>query len=224
MNDGTITLDPKLPQTRRGAERRAALLDAANRLFLERGFDQVSLDDLVAEVGGSKAAIYQYFGNKQGLLVSLAEFRCQRFADEYELPTTLDGRYIGEILLIIARNLYQAFTRPDNIAFMRLIIQESQRDPHIAELAYNAGPHRGLTNTANLLKEAAALQQIDCPQPFESAVLFLGILRHAQWRLLVGLAPLEPEFDADSFLSYLVERFLLAHTVGLAPPILSGKR
>lgn len=220
MNDCPPLLDPKLPQTRRGAERRAALLDAANRLFLERGFDQVSLDDLVAEIGGSKAAIYQYFGNKQGLLVALAEFRCQRFADEYELPTTLGGRSIGEVLFIIARNLYQAFTRPDNIAFMRLIIQESQRDPHIAELAYNAGPRRGLNNTANLLQEATALGQIECPQPFESAVLFLGILRHAQWRLLVGLAPLEPELNSDSFLRYLVERFLAAHTIGLIPPSL----
>lgn len=203
----------KAPQTRRGAERRAALLDAANRLFLQRGYDQVSLDDLVAEVGGSKAAIYQYFGNKKGLLVALAEFRCESFFNEYDLPRSLGTRHIRDVLLTIASELYQAFTRADNIAFMRLIIQESQRDPEMAALAYNAGPRRGLNNTANILQEASANGQIDCPRPFESSVLFLGILRHAQWRLLVGLPPLEPELQPESFLSYLVDRFLAAHRV-----------
>ena len=46
-----------VPLTRRGIERRAALLQAANILFLERGFNAVSLDDIVQVCGGSKAAI-----------------------------------------------------------------------------------------------------------------------------------------------------------------------
>jgi len=56
---------PNLPQTKRGIDRREALLAAADELFLQHGFDGVSLDSLVAHVGGSKASIYQYFGCKK---------------------------------------------------------------------------------------------------------------------------------------------------------------
>lgn len=56
------------PQTRRGIERRLALLLSATELFLEKGYDAVSLDDIVNHAGGSKTSIYKYFGNKDGLL------------------------------------------------------------------------------------------------------------------------------------------------------------
>lgn len=206
-------VEGRAPQTRRGAERRAALLAAADELFLQRGYDAVSLDDLVAQVGGSKAAIYQYFGNKQGLLIALVSFRCQRFFEENELPKQLGQRQVRDVLHLLARKLYDAFCRPDNVAFMRLIMQESQRDPEMAQLAYNAGPLRGLNDTAGILREAQAQGQIDCPLPFESAILFLGILRHSQWRLLVGLSPLEPDLDADTHIAYCIDRFLAAHRV-----------
>ncbi len=56
------------PQTRRGIERRLALLLSATELFLDKGYEAVSLDDIVNHAGGSKASIYKYFGNKDGLL------------------------------------------------------------------------------------------------------------------------------------------------------------
>jgi AcrR family transcriptional regulator len=206
-------LDIRPPQTKRGTERRAALLSAADELFLQRGYDAVSLDDLVAQVGGSKAAIYQYFGNKKGLLVSLVSFRCERFFNENELPRQLDQKNVRDVLVLLAHKIYAAFTCPDNIAFMRLIIQESQRDPEMAQLAYEAGPLRGLNDTANILRDAHVQGQIDCPQPFESAILFLGILRHSQWRLLVGLPPLEPHLNPEAYLNNSIDRFLAAHRV-----------
>lgn len=44
------------PQTRRGIERRLALLLSATELFLEKGYDAVSLDDIVNHAGGSKTS------------------------------------------------------------------------------------------------------------------------------------------------------------------------
>ncbi len=50
------------------ADRQAALLRAAARLFAERGFSGVSLEDLGAAVGVSGPAVYRHFANKQALL------------------------------------------------------------------------------------------------------------------------------------------------------------
>ena len=55
-----LVLEPlakDLPQTKRGHERCIALLNSATELFLERGYDAVSLDDIVQHAGGSKASI-----------------------------------------------------------------------------------------------------------------------------------------------------------------------
>ncbi len=214
MNDGTDTpiIPPcTIPVTRRGEERRAAVLQAANTLFLERGFNSVSLDDIVTVSGGSKAAIYQYFGNKKGLLAALFEYRCENFFRENPQPEPTAGQPLSETMLQTATAIYTAFTHPDNIAFMRLVVEESQRDPELAQLAYDNGPKRGLTLVAALLEEAHQQGKLFCPHPYESATLFFGMLRHAQWRLLVGLSPLEDHLNADHYLSYLVERFLAGH-------------
>ncbi|MGF2946141.1 TetR/AcrR family transcriptional regulator [Mycobacterium sp. Lab-001] len=53
--------------------RRAELLDLAAGLFLRRGYDNVSLDDLIAAAGISKGAFYQWFPSKEALIAALAE-------------------------------------------------------------------------------------------------------------------------------------------------------
>jgi AcrR family transcriptional regulator len=53
------------------ADRRAALLSAAARLFAERGFERVSLEDLGAAAGVSGPAIYRHFAGKQAVLAAI---------------------------------------------------------------------------------------------------------------------------------------------------------
>lgn len=50
------------------AGRQAALLSEAARLFAERGYSGVSLEELGAAVGVSGPAVYRHFANKQALL------------------------------------------------------------------------------------------------------------------------------------------------------------
>jgi len=202
---------PSLPQTKRGTERREALLAAADELFLQHGFDGVSLDSLVAHVGGSKASIYQYFGCKKGLLVALVQRRHECFFEEMALPTELDSRSLRDVLLETAYMLFHAFSQPDKIAFMRLIVNESQRDPEIGRIAYELGPARGKSTMAKILIEADARGEIECPRPYESAILFGGFLQHIKWRLLIGLTPIEDHIDIDSFFEFNVDRFIAAH-------------
>lgn len=53
------------------ADRHASLLRAAARLFAERGFSGVSLEELGAAVGISGPAVYRHFANKQALLAAI---------------------------------------------------------------------------------------------------------------------------------------------------------
>lgn len=49
------------------------MLDQALALFLERGYDNVSLNDLLAATGIPKGAFYHYFPSKDALVIALAE-------------------------------------------------------------------------------------------------------------------------------------------------------
>lgn len=53
--------------------RRGEVLDQALALFLEHGYENVSLNDLLAVAGTSKGAFYHYFPSKEALVAALAE-------------------------------------------------------------------------------------------------------------------------------------------------------
>ena len=52
--------------------RRQELLDCAQAMFLERGYENASLNDVIAQAGSSKGAFYHYFPSKEALLEALA--------------------------------------------------------------------------------------------------------------------------------------------------------
>ncbi len=60
------------------AVRRAELLDCAQRLFLTRGYEQTTVNDVIAATGLSKGAFYHHFRAKEDLLEAIAG----RFAGE----------------------------------------------------------------------------------------------------------------------------------------------
>jgi len=55
------------------------IIDAAERLFFARGYDTVSMDDIAAEVGLSKAALYRYFKNKDSLFMHIVFRKVEEF-------------------------------------------------------------------------------------------------------------------------------------------------
>jgi AcrR family transcriptional regulator len=58
--------------------RRSEILDHSLALFLSRGYDSVSLNDIIADAGISKGVFYHYFLSKEALLAALAD----RFAQQ----------------------------------------------------------------------------------------------------------------------------------------------
>lgn len=53
------------------AENRAKLLAAARKAFAEKGFAAASMDELTAEAGLTRGALYHNFGDKKGLLAAV---------------------------------------------------------------------------------------------------------------------------------------------------------
>jgi AcrR family transcriptional regulator len=54
-------------------ERRATIVEAAGRLFGERGYDATRLDDVAAAAGVTKPILYRHFEGKRALYLALLE-------------------------------------------------------------------------------------------------------------------------------------------------------
>jgi AcrR family transcriptional regulator len=58
-------------RSRKKAQTRDNIVDAAVRLFGERGIDATSMDDIAATVGVSRATVFNYFPYKEAILVEI---------------------------------------------------------------------------------------------------------------------------------------------------------
>src|SRR3954470_14577549 len=62
-----------LPKTRKGRERRAQILEIAEREFATSGAHKVSLASIAAEGGITEQGVMHYFPTKEHLLISVLE-------------------------------------------------------------------------------------------------------------------------------------------------------
>lgn len=72
------------------AQRRNAILDATSKLLLSRGYEQMTILDIVEDLQISKGAFYHYFDSKQAAFSALIE-RMELELDQHLLPIVEDS-------------------------------------------------------------------------------------------------------------------------------------
>jgi AcrR family transcriptional regulator len=104
---------------RRGTRSREAVLDAAERLMAEQGYEAASVAALVEEAGIPASSIYHYFGSKEGVLLAVMERGAERFFAE--LPD-LDRRLGSQREHLRALVDLVATTLDRHPAFLRILV------------------------------------------------------------------------------------------------------
>jgi TetR/AcrR family transcriptional regulator, cholesterol catabolism regulator len=101
--------------------RRAELLDRAAGLFLRHGYDNVSLNDLIADAGVSKGAFYHWFPSKDALIAALAERSAREaFAGVQDAVAGCDGDVLARLnaLLQAGFDVNMKMRGPEQLAAM----------------------------------------------------------------------------------------------------------
>jgi AcrR family transcriptional regulator len=115
-------------RTPRSARTRRALLDAAATVYARDGLRGATLDDVAAEAGFTKGAVYGQFGSKENLLIALFE---EHVAEEVALQLGLFDREQTTWRRPIAGSDSWMRDVQENPAFFRLFVEmwgEAQRD------------------------------------------------------------------------------------------------
>jgi AcrR family transcriptional regulator len=90
-------VDEETGRRRDAAATKAALLDAARELFIERGFDRTTVRDIATLAGVNQALLFRYFGSKESLFRAAMTGQSQVFLAETP-PEQLVGRALSRIL------------------------------------------------------------------------------------------------------------------------------
>src|SRR5438093_13713225 len=98
---------------------RQAIADTALRLFVEKGFDHVTVAEVAEAAGVSEKTVFNYFPTKEDLFFDRVEER------QAALVAAIEDRQPGESILASLRRLQVAdcarFCNPGFAAFARII-------------------------------------------------------------------------------------------------------
>jgi AcrR family transcriptional regulator len=124
-----LLVPTRLSRAEQVERNRELVLDAARRVFLERGYAGATVDAIALEAGFSKGVVYSQFAGKPDLFLALLEQRIAERAAENvqaaEGKAGLDG--IRELVLLNARH-NEASAWPRLLIEFRLI---AARDPEL---------------------------------------------------------------------------------------------
>ena len=181
--------------------RENAILEAANRLLAEKGYQGMTMDDLATRVGIAKGSLYQHFKSKEELIgVTLVSFM-DRISDYVDtLPATQPA--IERIKLTCRKALLLRFQEgfPDILGAKSFVKESLTCHP-----AYAASTDRLVLALAGLFD--AAKKQGDVAPDIPTAVLVhasIGRMREPELDPLVAEGRVQPE----EMVECLVQMFL----------------
>src|ERR1700739_4652324 len=120
-----------IPNARRGGSREA-IVEAAERLFLERGFGSVTMDELAEAAGVARRTLYHQFGSKEEIFREML----LRVSGQLEaaFPPGIETRgEVEDVLRLIARMILGLHKNPEYLGFLRMVVADSRQFPWIAE-------------------------------------------------------------------------------------------
>lgn len=216
MSDEPAT--PRGTRSRRGPSprKREAILRAARRLFLARGYDATNMEDVAAEAGVSKQTVYAHFVDKARLFDELvtgdiAESRSAGHPLVEAMPASED---LGQDLRTYARALLADVMQPDLLRLRRMLIGEAERFPHLAAAWYEAGPLQSFRTFSRWFEALDRRGLLRTPDPWLAA-------QHFNWLVLsipVNAAmsrpsedPLFSDAELDAYADEAVRIFLAAY-------------
>jgi AcrR family transcriptional regulator len=171
MKQATATL-PR--PTRWGRPRREAagevedrILGAAARVFLDRGFEGATIDQIADHAQASKPSIYARFANKEAIFCAVIAQKIQESLHWETVEAT--GATAEERLKAIASALIESALASDTIPLLRSTIAEARRFPHLANGVYKTVRERGAEDVAKLLGEFRERDGTRCLPSFAPA-------------------------------------------------------
>jgi AcrR family transcriptional regulator len=193
---------------------KARILDAAQRVFLKKGYQSASLDEIAETAPASKPTIYAHFLGKEALfeavvarvIAGLTNF------DGFEPK----GRTVQDKLASLGTEIVERFI-DETIGITRATIAEAERFPALSRHVHEHGRDRAAAAVSHVLNDATQTLSRGTKGPLgpkrivATAQIFMDlILLPMLMRALMGEGARELRSDLPAFVRERVNFFLAA--------------
>ncbi len=188
------------------------ILDAAQKLFYHKGFDETSLEMIINESGGSRRSIYDEFGNKQGLLMAVIQRQVKLQTEIFtSINRDLEAK---EALNQVCFEFVKGMLSPALMSLFRLVVQQVVKFPELGEMVYQKGPMAGILPLVEYLQYLAGQNKIKADNFQFSAQMLIEMAKgplHTRSLLLPDSFATDEEIKQQ--VKKAVDIFLNAHAI-----------
>jgi AcrR family transcriptional regulator len=168
----------------RGERRKLELIDIAERMFLDRGFAETTMQMIAKAAGASKETLYRHFSSKEQLFAGIVD----RKARELSGPDSAlaRGGTPETVLFDLGTGLLNMVLRSPSSSLFRILVSEAPRTPELGDVFYARGPGQNARRLAAYLAAATRRGELRCADPQRAARLFFGsVVSHYHLHCLV---------------------------------------
>lgn len=219
----------------RSMEKRRAIIDAAERLFLERGFGAVSMDAVAEEAKVSKRTVYSHFENKAALFSGVMMKTCT-FMQHGVLSVSTTGSETATdicngpiftvendkivpspfweglpnvVLMELGTRFLQLMVNPHALSLFRTVIAEAGRFPDLGAAFNENGPKPLVGLLTEYLTKQNHLGTLTVPDPTRAAWrFFISIKEPIHMEIMLGVSDTPSQAEIDTLVAVAVEEFL----------------
>lgn len=185
--------------TPKGLERQRRILDAAREVFLEQGYDNASINDIMCRAGGSLSTLYRLFGSKLGLFEAMMMQTSNRVFAAFEAVecAAKRGDSPEQALKRYGHLLLERVLSPEAIGLYRLVSMDcSSEREHIQSLFYAQGPKRINEKLSAYLQRQVEQGIMNIRDTETAAFQFMEMVKgNFQLRALMGVSISKEEQD-----------------------------
>jgi AcrR family transcriptional regulator len=186
-------------------EKAEQILAGARQEFLANGYAATSMDRVAKAAGVSKATVYSYFQDKEGLFTALVQKLAQRKLSVIYSFQPQEGDPSTALRQLLTKALNEMMGDRSEIALIRLIYGESERFPELARILVRTLVKPAIETMSQYL---ASCPEVKIPDPEAIAWILIGSLVHLMQiqKLLHGedILPMERDRLINSLMHFLL--------------------
>jgi AcrR family transcriptional regulator len=198
-------------EKRAGSDKEKQILEGARQVFLAKGFDAASMNDIARVAGVSKGTLYVYFDSKEALFADL--IRKERTQQAERICRISDENPdVAAVLFSFGRSLLTMLVEPAHLAQVRTVIAAVPKFPQIGQAFYESGPRHGLDRLAAYFARQTEAGRLDTPEPRIAASHFVQLCQGDIYKqVLFGITDQITAKDIDHAVQAAVDVFMKAY-------------
>lgn len=177
-NPGISSPQPQVgrPTREEARKRHEKLLEVALDMFLERGFDETTMEDIATAARMSKRTVYARYANKDELFIAAVHRARERYTIPLEELQAQESDSLEATLKAIAHRRFQNIAAPVGQKLFRVLTTQAYRFPELSLSTFNQGVGPAFEHLSEVFARFEAKGEIQIGDHKKAAAAFLSMV------------------------------------------------